>query len=67
MDIEQPIVGLGEIAKFLNVSRRKVRMIMARAKPPLLEAYKPTIAVLPSDLLEALKMRNSKRAHESTK
>jgi hypothetical protein len=53
---EQPIVGLGEIAKFLRVGEVKAREMLKKARVPLLEPYKPLLAVMPSDLIECLRL-----------
>ena len=58
---EQPIVTLGEIAAFLRVSKKKARKILARAHIPLIQAYRPTLAVFASDLLEGLRLQGIKR------
>lgn len=63
--IEQPLVGLGEIATFLKVGETKAREILERSGAPLLPAYKPLLAILPSDLLKALKMERGKKGIES--
>lgn len=54
---EKPLVTIGEIAQFLSVSEDKAAKMIKECKPELLEGYKPLIAVLPSDLLKALKRR----------
>jgi len=49
------IVGLGEIAKKLGVSKRTARKILRRTDTPILQAYRPRIAVFEEDLLERVK------------
>ncbi|MBW2065003.1 MAG: hypothetical protein JRJ03_08725 [Deltaproteobacteria bacterium] len=52
---DEIIVGLGEVAKVLQVSKQTARRILERCKTPLLEAYKPRIAVFRSELMDSVK------------
>lgn len=55
MSEERILVGMKRIAAYLDVSRDTARKICKKIKPPFLEGYLPTKAVLESDLLESLK------------
>ena len=63
---EEPIVTLGEIAKFLKVRKRRASKILKRCEVPLIEVYKPNLAVFPSDLIKALKKHGIETPLEST-
>jgi DeoR/GlpR family transcriptional regulator of sugar metabolism len=51
---EQPLVGIGDIAKFLKVSEATARRELKRKKAPIFYIGK-FIAVMPSDLIQCLK------------
>jgi len=61
MHQEQPLVTWGEIAKFLKVGKKKAKQMVTAARVPIIEAYRPFIAVWPSDLRSCLSQKKKKR------
>lgn len=57
---EQPLVTLGEIARFLKVSEDVARRMLKELKVPLLAGYKKSVAVMPADLISALRQNRTK-------
>jgi len=51
---EQPLVELKDIARYLKRSPVVARTILEKINAPFIEAYKPTLAIFPSQLNEAL-------------
>lgn len=62
---EQPLVGIGEVASFLKVCEKTAAAMIKRCRTPLLPGYGRTIAVLPSVLVESLKMVDGKNHTEN--
>jgi hypothetical protein len=58
---EQPIVSLGEIAKFLKVNERKASDLLKLWEVPLIKGYAPFVAVLPSVLVEYIHKNSEKK------
>jgi len=56
MTIEEPLVTWQEIATFLKVSIPKAKKVLRKANVPLIESYKPTVAVFRSALVQRLKI-----------
>jgi len=54
MTQEKPLVTLKEIASYLKVNERTARRLLRKAHVPLIDAYKPIIAVYPFTLQKYL-------------
>ena len=62
---EQPLVGIGEVASFLKVCEKTAAAMIKKCRTPLLPGYGRTVAVLPSVLVESLKIVYSKNHTEN--